>query len=125
MTVTTATSVAALATECKPVRQWLTDMFGESASYIRDIDNPWIGDTVTFRPHLCIRNTNGGLFVSCGGEVLMSFARYDGMRGHVMLVRDSREANEWDWEQTQARDAKQHTPTRSKPDAVLRLVYSA
>lgn len=121
----TSTPIAPIDIECKSVRQWLTDMFGKSASYIRDIDNPWIADTITRRPHLCIRDSNGGLFVSCGGEVIMSFGRHDGMRGHVYVVRDSRLANEWEWKQNQAHDRGEFTPTRPKPDAILRLVYSA
>lgn len=112
-------------TPVKTVKEWLFEMFGATAAAIREIDNPWVSDTLSARPRLLIRESNGGLYVICGGEAIMQFSRTDNIRGSVMLVRDSMARDAWEAEQDRARANNQHTPTRPAPDAVLRLAYTA
>lgn len=108
------------------VKQCLLEMFGESANAIHGMDNPWIVDTLTNGPKLVIRDTDGGIFVHCGGECLISFSRHDNIRGQVFLVRDDQQGSLWEVEQARAREEAGHyvLPTRPKPSPVLRLAYS-
>jgi hypothetical protein len=102
------------------VKEFLVSVFGKSAEGIQGIDDQHLGGFSFFQPSFVIDN-DGSLFVVCGGDVLISFSNTRNVRGNVYLVRDDSEGQKWEAEQ---RTRVGVNPTRPKPNAVLRLVFT-
>lgn len=102
------------------VKDFLVENFGRSAEGIRNIDNPYIGGSEYKQAKFLVRE-DGGLFVICGGDALVSFSLNGNIRASVMLVRNDSEGQKWECEQ---RTREGCNPTRIRPSAVLELVLT-